>query len=78
LGAFFGSFLPLSLLPMSASLPQKGGQREGNRLIPFWRIAVHQGSQEWSEPDRLLEKPLVQVIRQGSGPLMRDFVDSGA
>jgi len=25
LGAFFASFLPLSLLPMSASVPQKGG-----------------------------------------------------
>jgi hypothetical protein len=38
LGAFFGSFLPLSLLPMGASVPQKGtrgkersaeGQRKG-------------------------------------------------
>jgi hypothetical protein len=38
LGAFFGSFLPLSLLPMGLSLPQKGGLGEDNKLIPGWRI----------------------------------------
>jgi hypothetical protein len=29
LGAFLASFLPLSLLPMAASVPQKGGLGEG-------------------------------------------------
>jgi hypothetical protein len=29
LGAFFASFLPLSLLPMAASVPQKGRFGEG-------------------------------------------------
>jgi hypothetical protein len=29
LGAFLASFLPLSLLPMVASVPQKGGLGEG-------------------------------------------------
>jgi hypothetical protein len=28
LGAFLTSFLPLSLLPMAASVPQKGGVRK--------------------------------------------------
>jgi hypothetical protein len=37
LGAFLTSFLPLSLLPMGASVPQKGGLGEEKRLNPTAR-----------------------------------------
>ena len=33
LGAFLVSFLPLSLLPMAASVPQKGGLGEGKNIV---------------------------------------------
>jgi hypothetical protein len=66
LGAFFGSFLPLSLLPMGVSLPQKGGQGEDNKLIPVWHISIHERRREGYEMVWLQEKPLVQARRLGS------------
>ena len=37
LGAFFGSFLPLSLLPMGPSVPQKAGSGKAKKAERGWR-----------------------------------------